>query len=238
MATIFQKTATDNCVILNPRESLTYPFSLGQWTDLRMGMYVSLTSTTGDNTVFGGNETFNYNSGLSSVFVGLTSSGNSLPGDNGKTYIGIGPQPSSPTCAITSTRISTSDTQTNSMAIDQNGDFARGTNTTLNAYITVTPATAATNYAVFYGLRFVVGPNNQYSIWSMAGSAGVTDPTVESVRLQLTTQPNVAYQGTIYFNNGFTSTGIQIPRPDNVYLYFPFSNSRVRIHSLVVDKYG
>lgn len=237
MATIFQKTATDNCLILGARESLTYPFSLGNWTEVRMGFYISVTSSSGDNTLYGGNETIPFASGPANIYVGLTSSEPGFPRQNGKTYIGLGPHNPGSTQNLNSTVISCADaSNTRLAAVDASGNLS--ISTAGAGMIGYTNTTGNTNYARFYGLRYVVSSNNQYTVTKTAGASPVTNPTVEDTRAQLQAMPSSDSLGSLYFNYGFTSSGVQLPRPNNVYLYFPFWGSRVRIHALVVDKYA
>jgi hypothetical protein len=51
MAKVINKGGTDKTVILNAREWLIYPFQAPNWTDLRVGFFLSLTTTLDDDTI-------------------------------------------------------------------------------------------------------------------------------------------------------------------------------------------
>jgi len=52
-AIIYQIPNADQALILDPRETLLYPFTAGGWTDLRFGAFISLTKLTDNDDTTG-----------------------------------------------------------------------------------------------------------------------------------------------------------------------------------------
>jgi hypothetical protein len=71
MATIFAKGGTENTLILGVRESFLYPFIAPNWTDLRVGFFVSLTDAINDDLTTGLAETINNPGPFDFYFMGV-----------------------------------------------------------------------------------------------------------------------------------------------------------------------
>src|SRR5580765_6939876 len=56
-AECYQKTVDDRVIILNPRAYYIQPFLAPDWTDLRLGFFLSLTDKTNDDLTTGFAET-------------------------------------------------------------------------------------------------------------------------------------------------------------------------------------
>ena len=56
-AECYQKTVDDRAIILNPRAYYAHPFLAPDWTDLRVGFFLSLTDKTNDDLTTGFAET-------------------------------------------------------------------------------------------------------------------------------------------------------------------------------------
>jgi len=88
MATVFQKTTSDKCLILDAKEALIYPFDVGNWTEIRMAVGLSLTTAASNNgTAIAENNSFTTAS--SGFYFGIKNSSNAnLPGVTGAIYAG------------------------------------------------------------------------------------------------------------------------------------------------------
>ena len=89
-AKIYQYTPIDNTLVLNSREGLLYPFNFsGSWTELRIGMYVSVVS--GSNMGPAVAETVTISSPNDFFSIGIKDSTSGvIPGYNGASFIGTG----------------------------------------------------------------------------------------------------------------------------------------------------
>jgi hypothetical protein len=93
MATIFQKlpASGEQCLILEPKEGLYYPFSIGDWSELRLSMAISFTSVSDNNSFITEERTYSGLSPSSSMYIGLFSGVNgALPFQNQTSFIGFG----------------------------------------------------------------------------------------------------------------------------------------------------
>lgn len=90
MATVFQIPSADQCVILDTRQMLVYPFTCPNWIELRIGVYLSLTSSTNNNLVTGLGETITTTGTplQDNYFVGLKTNNSNLPCAPSEQFIG------------------------------------------------------------------------------------------------------------------------------------------------------
>jgi len=95
MAAIYEKTSSDKALIIGPRESLTYPFDFGDWSQIRIGLEVFCFASSGFG--FSGQpELIPLQDGIinptTCFFWGLKETGrnleNNLPFTSGNNFIG------------------------------------------------------------------------------------------------------------------------------------------------------
>jgi hypothetical protein len=260
MATIYNKTATDTCIILEPREVLYYPFNVGSYQTIRAGLYLSATSTSGSNTIYPYPyyENIDSNSLFGNVFIGFAKSGigmnYGLPGQTGLVYCGlknngyaqsyIGKNVANPS-------------DNNKISFDGNLDnynigynlthyLSSGQSTMLNStfsnnttgtqiYLANDPS-LTTGYVGYYGLEFNL-ISNQFQLSISNDSNFTTNTNITGLRSKLATFPNRQLIGSGYFTSGFNNSSNLIDRPDSLLLYFPFYLNRIRVHEIMIERY-
>lgn len=256
MATIFQKTSSDNCIILAPRESLVYPFNLGNWSEIRLGGFFSYTSASGDNGT-GISESFSSNGGLTNLFFGIKDSGASVPFSSGTTFIGMTNNPSTTNktslsnlynppfgsvAYITSAQssdgnpIPTVSIVSGSNIVGSANGSAGSPSIAVMHSSGVGGVTGSSSYAMFNGLQiFYDRTRNAVSgrlFQDNSYANGTSDVSITNLQSKLLSMPNVG---------NFVATGVwdfNTPIPNALYLYNPFLSNRIRLHSLLVDRYA
>lgn len=247
MATIFQKISGDNCVILGPKEALVYPFSMGSWTEIRVGGYFSYTNIN-DNNLTGIKESFSSSGPPTAFFWGIKDTGTNLPYSSGSVFFGItNDSVGSPksvlnnyTLAGQSPYAGTSDNSNNSVAyftfLSGNSLFRTSSQLNGGGFYALrmtegTFVTGTTGYAWFNGLRYLYDRNRSIITGAaMQSSSPSTDISITGLRTLLSQLPN---QSTLPASN-ISGCGIQ---PDALFLYNPLINNQIRIHGLAVEKY-
>lgn len=237
----------DKTLILDPREALIYPFPFGDWTTIRVGFFYSLTANTGDGNVI----TFpNGANGLSTVdvlsprdrmYFGIKSANETFPGE-GEPYAGL-------VCFNDQTKVSaewngSSFINSRFQAFNPNTAYGFGAvqaNDT-KSYVAngdagipmphVSTMIDSTAYAGFYAFTFQIlnkGTASQQITVSKytIGANGVTDTSNDNLKALMLSQPYVS-TATVDFN----LSGVPYSLPDAVFLYLPFGNVRLRIHSV------
>ena len=241
MATIFQKTTSlglDNTLVLDSREALLYPFDLGNdWTEIRMGMFVSMTDSSSNNGKYN-DEGVNNNSFKNAAYFGLKDSSLTFPSLVGTSFIG------------SSTRIGNNTTISNaSNYLDFQGGSIRflvndqisTSNTNLPLYLgTSAIGTGASNFAGFFGFRIRYNESAKIISGSCFSTLNnyVTDTSTTQARVLIGQLPNETANITGYFTSNLTATGSAISRPSAAFVYFPFYLNKFRIHNICVERYS
>lgn len=259
MSTIFEKlpASGEKCLILEPREALVYPFSVGDWNQLRLGMFISTCGINGDNSLSSDNDVVGPVSKKEYMYLGLAYvSGATLPYSSGFNFIGTANALAGGGAytnilfrddAIvngfgTSLHVlSTIDTsyQINSTSYNAIGTPAAASRIRLSSYA---QRTGASSYGAFYGINYTIndkGLVSQSFTCSSSSSAGITNMSIDNLRSFITTQPNSVPSVTGYrWVTPLADTGTPLPLPNNIFLYFPFLNNRIRIHAITVEKWA
>ncbi len=250
MATIYAKPtgSTTNSVVLDSREMLVQNFFLGDtrsdnWTDLRVGMFYSLTSTSQLNGLYT-REQISYTTPNDGFFFGLTSTGQYTLLGSGATYIGIA---SSPTSGVGTTTLSTGilngyQGQLYPLVASGYSGVSAGA---FNGVYPATPATATGNssFASFLGMRVVItglatnGQSAQITIDNGTSGVGINDISISALRSRLEQFQNPMTSDFVYYTKDLVNGGDPLPLPRSVIAYFPFLNNRLRVHALVVQRY-
>lgn len=240
MATIFQKITGDNCLILDPREALVYPFSFGgQWTEVRMAMFVSLCSSNGDNTPppF---SIISDSSPSNKFYFGFKTNNNIFPQTPNTLYVGAMSQQDEGTIIASQgangIRVGSSASNSLSFVYNYNNDFNHQ-NAVLNPMLSPVHMDLDTGYFGFYSIKLSITPQNVFS-----GANAIidvipgADSSISALRLTAT---NATY-GTVttgFFTQDSTITGLPAARPDAIFAYLPMFDSRMRIHNILIEKY-
>lgn len=250
---------TGQCLILGPRERLIYPFDFGDYSEIRVGVFMSMTSGSENNSVIGKDL---YLPGTLSnlIYFGFSSynTGVVFPGSTGgydyvgvagfnaaSTFPSVGVETvNSTTCAIQggqsngspgTFRFGTTDMTGAQRMLS--GTSAVGINLSWNI---PTAATGATNFAALFGaqLQYVGGNAIGFKTFS-SSTTYYSDVSTAALRTQIanmgTTQ---SLQLTGFYTSGVVEGAPPMSKPNCFYFYFPTLNQRVRIHNLVIERYA
>ena len=242
-AECYQKTVDDRAIILNPRAYYSQPFLAPDWTDLRVGFFLSLTDKTNDDLTTGFAETIpnpglmdffgRYWLGVAStpsggVFAGFTNVGVRLPDVQGDTVLlasdaGVG-------AGTTHWRPGNSQNNKYSAAIfDGNMKRTVSVLDNLQQHFPQDATTVAAGYAVLLGLQLLrdnaTSKRITMRIKSTTHSADMlysNTPTKELIHSSLDPWPASVQLGPVTLS--------QVPNA--FYFYWPWHNSRLRVHSI------
>jgi len=282
MAIIFEKkfgqtgALIDTMLILEPREALIYPFDFGDdWTEIRMGMALSIVSVTGNNeflansfveNLAAGNPSNNYWMG----FIGWTGNirefygvPNANGSSNGTTFVGLTTDPyqSPSTFQVRATQAGylLEDGAIHYEffvgAVSTSGNFTGVfRSNTVGAAPTFPGRPGGNSYLPQnntgftnlngVGMKYNPSTNRINFAFMDSTPAGITqtsDPNVLATRQMAggTAYPNNTWisSGTPYTHD-FTAGGIPLQKPKGVIIYSPFFTCKLRISSLIVERYA
>jgi hypothetical protein len=248
MAKIIVK-GTEKVLVLNIREALVYQAVVPNWLDVRIGAYISATKAANDDDPTGLAETVTTTGAEQDRFwLGAKESGNSMPRSAGS-FIGWSNSPA--TEANGSTVLESIDTafrwrtkyatSTVGLLINDGTNIVADTSLQPPRVIQA-PASLGNHYATLVMMRLVrstVGStlDNFYVAKSNSGGVDYGDsgietdtPTIQSIRDAFRSATF-----TEYLPGGHTFSSAL---PDCFYAYWPFANSRLRIHAIVVEKFS
>jgi hypothetical protein len=248
MASCILKGASDKTVLLGIRESLTIGFSAGNWLDLRIGMFMSLTDEVSDDlgtNVAGLTEspasTPNYT--LSNhYYFGLKDRSAIMPYATGSTFIGYTSLAGGYSARLSSSDIGSGATNSNYWRPNNPGYPAR-TFLALEGTIVrattdaVTPlflhfpqnTTNAGGYAVLIAMRLVRSDIRSNVVTVTVKSVGYSTDLTYSDTPTLDVLHNAldVWTPSVRTIGPFKVTTI----PSSMFYYWPFRQSRLRIHS-------
>jgi hypothetical protein len=270
MATIIQKgilnsTGSSNILVLDPREMYVQKFDLGDWNEIRVGLAMSVTAATTDNSPYvieslpASSTPDLRNSYMFGLFSGepayFPKPGSSFVGVVGSTtgqILQFKDDISSITAIADATsfgdsryRIATTVNENYKLAYTS--PFAQ--NSTFNIGSTRNRYTGLLETGIITTMSFSVknkGQSGQYidiirdSNANKAGSALTwfyTDLSAQKLS-QLNSLISASAATGIYYNSTMNETGSPIDIPNNFLIYFPFYNNKLRIHSLLIEKYS
>ncbi len=251
MGLIYAQTAQDKALILGQRQALIYPFTAPNWTDLRLGLFLSLTDNVNNDSQAGLTESFAEATFADRFWIGFKNNGNDIiPANAGSSFIGAmggngsaamgGSIKVDPSTGGTTTTGTTYWRAYNTVSLIQaviwdgvtlliHPQFLTG-GLQVNGFYLPQNAGAAGGYSVLMIMRMTRATSIATSITvdnSGANVAYSSTPTIAAIRALLRTStytPSAAQPVTI--------------TPDAVYVYWPFFNSRLRIHALVLEKFA
>jgi hypothetical protein len=244
-AECYQKTVDDRAIILNPRAYYIQPFLAPDWTDLRLGFFLSLTDKTNDDLTTGFAETItNPPLGLDAwnrywlgvlgpggqTFAGFTNVGNVLPDRTGDSVL-VGSDAGIGAGSSFWWPHNSSNSQYTAAIFDQNVKLTAGNVDNAQQHFPQDAPTVAAGYAVLLGLQLLRdnATSNRITmrIKSTTKSADMlfsNTPTKELIHSSLDPWPASAQLGPVTVSTV----------PNSFYFYWPFHNSRLRVHSIGV----
>jgi hypothetical protein len=244
MATIIVK-GSEKVLVLAPREAVIYPAVVPNWLDVRIGAFVSLTKLAVDDDPTGLTETLTTTGAEGDrLWLGVKDNTNFMP--RLSNFFGI--SNSLATEASGSSLIESIDSSTRWKARNANAPTGILVNdgTTITVDGTMEPFRTIQNPATVGGyatlvllrlVRNIVGNTadhlyvvKTHDVIDFA-DAGVetTTPTIAMIRDNFRTAT-----WTEVLTGGHTFSAA----PSTFYAYWPYSNSRLRIHALVVEKFS
>lgn len=239
MATIYQKTATDKTSIQAPREYFMRQFDFEDWTEMRMGFYISGVSSSDDNAGTSV-ENVSISTVADKIMVGIKNSDTvDLPGEAGSLFLGI-TTPDGFGSRCTTVRMGRVSSDDQLAAVGYNGASMIGGTTSESVtglFFPVDPS-VATGYCGLFAMKFVItnrGAASQsiaISTWSDDGIAGA-DYSASALGLDL----NNAIYGTarnIAWNDGAAAYDI----PDAFFVRVPFYSNRIRLSCIRMTRYA
>ncbi len=231
MALIFEKNAADKALILGIRETLIYPFTSPAWTDIRLGLFLSATRPDTPDVTTGLAETLTQTAPLDRVYVGFKDNSNTSPLIAGGSFMGYMTPPGTTTQLVAQTPTYYRSPVRAAMTLNSSDhpglylDVANGINPLDNTF----PGAYASQALI----RVVkdVGPQ----LWRVyvaaeAESHNTATPTVGELRAQLRNQ--------VTWNQISVTISPAVIEPAAIYVHWPFFNSRLRIHAIVLEKYA
>jgi hypothetical protein len=247
-AVIFQIPAADKVLILDQRWALIYPFVAPSWLDLRLGVFISLTSLADNNTQSGLAETLTtVDPNTDRVFMGFMRTSPQAP--RSTAFFGLHNGDAAGT--LTSSIVEVGDAASRWRYKGTAGDalfrsdgafnYLDNTGTIFGPEMPADPSGAGTNgHASLFMLRmvrtsaggtvsnFYFAQTNRGGVLYADANVFTNTPTLGLIRKNL---KDATWTGVL------ASTTFAVV-PDAVYFYWPFNNSRLRIHSLVVEKFA
>lgn len=233
MATIFAIDTGKNSLVLNPREALSYPFNVGNWTELRIGMLYTMVAGTSFNLVYGP-ETVVNNSISNRFFYGIKNSSNlDFPGNSGVSFIGLSNLSSAASIACNNAD-TTFGTFAMKMLTPDLGQTGETTTLTQGNWV----ATPGSTYG-FWGMQYLYNSgNNIISGRRVYDAGGQSNSSLTYLRQRMSALPNPSIYVTGFFSQSGAPAGSGYPLPDAVYFRLPFYSNSFRIANLCVERYA
>lgn len=238
MAFAYQKTVDDMAIIWGAREQMARKFDFGAWTEMRIGCFWSTTTLGDNNTEPTVTETVPITTAYDRFFFGLKDESAVTPSLAGSRFVGMTNREN---VALNSILTASAGNVTIGDAGQNFGvrGFEGATQATVSSLsgniggMSNADPAAATGYASFMGLRFVIsnlGASSQTIAVSSSFSNNVagTDYSAANLRTYLSAFAAPSSAITIDWNNGVTAYAI----PDCWFLRNPFFNNRIRVHCM------
>lgn len=258
MATVVVKHpfvgTTGQCLVLEPREKLVYPFNFGDYQDVRWAIAISYTSATGFNTpITQDTYTPPANSPLQYPYYGFSNfnTGAFIPTQSGGyDFYGLSTNFSVPDS------VGLASTTQYRWGANGIGDASLITSnitggkkiiaatmaSSLENFLTIsaTGITGGGLYARIFGERFITSGNNIFGLQAFSNAGATTNVSVTALRDNLNTLGSVRtaiYTGYMTSGNQDTTNNIMM-KPNSLFIYNPMLNTRIRLHNIVVERYA
>lgn len=244
----YQKTVTDKTIILGPREGFIRPFDFGtDWTEMRIGMFISGVTSAGDNTGISATETLALTTYADRLTVGIKDNTDDLPGVAGTNFVGYG---TNATHVAEDQHMGIYNNSTGSYGARLNAMSAIGTSFTARALINAGvsglqyPNTAtvagASGYCGFWCIKITIadrglGTQNISIDGAVTASVAGTDYSATALR-SLMNSATFFDGGTAF--DWFSAGPVALPIPDCVWIRNPYFSNRIRISCLRAIRYA
>lgn len=246
-------SSTDKTVILNVRAGVIQPFQAPDWLDLRVGFLLSLTKAANDDDITGLAEELTGTYLSDRVWIGVKTRDSAMPGTAGTAFIGFGgPGAHDPVGGMTKlvssdigigttnanfwrlTNTGVGDLYGGAMILDGIGSPRATTDGTQQHF--AQNAGGAGGYATLLMLRLQRDNNTTRSkIITVTVKTGTHNGDVlyTNTPTKALLQSNLeAFPSTVQQLGPLTLSSV----PDALYLYWPFHDSRLRIHAAGILK--
>lgn len=230
MASIALK-GSEQMLILGTRQGLILPFTAPSWTDLRLSLWLSLTKPAADDDNTSLTEaTLTYINAADQIWIGFKNNSNdTLPSVAGSKFAGLAHNSTNSTLSASGTTSWITDTETRGYEWEGASNLAFSSGASL-----ALPGTGlnASTYAQLLIIK-LTRPNSS-SLAVTAVISGDTanrtaTPTIASARSLSRTVASTWSAGA-----GTFTTVV----PDAIFVYWPYFNSRLRIHAFVLEKFA
>jgi hypothetical protein len=247
LSSFYDKTSTilgtEKTLILEGAGTvLQFPLNMGSWNEIRLGIFGAIIGTS-DGNAAGVAESFTASSPNNFFCLGIKDNSNIIPGSTGSTFFGLAPynlattESISVSAALRQLNVATGDGASNFCNYWKDTTNLNGNNSALSAFNS--DPTIAGSYAFKTGVILKVN-NRGLATQTLQGrflivnsDPVVTGYTIDSLRSYLNTL-TIAAATARTANNGSVAHAV----PDTFYLRWPFTNNRLRLSALVVEKYS
>lgn len=245
MATVFLKNPSSGskALILDPREAVVYPFGFTGYSEIRMGAFISFSSSGSDIGQYSNeNTTVNFSTNkYNNVFIGVKDSGLNAPLESGQ-YIGTFSSTTGTLIKLDSGNSIISDNFSTLSIGAAERNFTGVLNNNSSHVVnlpSINQVTGNTGYAMFYGIGarfFNIGTTGQsFSGFSMKDTTPITNVSISNLQNKILNPATTTFAPEQFFTSGLTGGGGALPLPNSVYIYSPFLNNRIIIHSLIAQ---
>jgi hypothetical protein len=243
MATIYTKGSTpEKTLILAPREGLLRQFDLGNdWTEIRLGMYMSFV-TAGDDNTSAVLESLAVATVADRITFGIKDSGSALPGVATSRFLGVATPDGTNSFMDTAVQMMGANAQISACGFtDTTKVINAGTVTVPYHNNSARPTAGATGYNSFFGMKIVLanrGTATQTAAisgaWSDAAPSVTSVYGVSTLGSDIQNGTYVAMGAALAWNNGVTPYDI----PTCFWFRMPFFNNRARISAMRITRFA
>lgn len=242
----------DNCLILDSKERLIYPFNVGDYSEIRFAMVFSYAPITGSNGVLT-SESFAVTSPSQAYYFGLcnyNTGTTAFPGQpGGFDFIGACNNAAAPstifdTVGSNQIRYYGGGDANNIGYVKscQTGFLVNGAhpNFGTQSLFAISPNTGVygeTNFSSYFGFRFLLNGNvhSLQSFYNPVSTSGTSNAYLRAAANALT---NLGSAITGYYTSGNNSGTNAMVKPNAIYIYNPLLQNRMRIHNILVERYA
>lgn len=250
---VYSKTSpgpTEKVVIMGIREGLVQPFDAGAWLDLRIGFLLSICDDTVDDTITGLDpETLGTGTttpAINKYWIGVRNNGTKFPGESEVVFAGytneFDPMSHKGLTTILSSdaaigttnsdywRVKNSEGDAYSFLISDGNQARGGAPSEQQHFVQNFAGGHAAGYATLSMIR-MTRPNASSNVITTTISLGTntSDVLYTSTPTKALLQSNLESFPTTVRTIGPTTLSAV---PDSLFLYWPFHNSRLRIHCM------
>lgn len=233
MPIVYEKlpASGERCLVLNNNEALSYTFDFGDWKELRLSAFLSMTSTGLNDPL--AKETILASSGR--YYFGFKTSGDAKPFESGTMFVGIAGN----SFNVLGTFISV---LSPAIGITRSGDINLGLNALGNFHgLAIPPASNLnTGFAAFNMIMITretgfsgVAYFDSSNIYSSPHAASPYKPTFTNTSIELLkSRSNTPVRQDL----NYAWSGYFPPELNTIYIYYPTGQNRLRIHTVLCEK--